>query len=326
MTTILVTGGAGYIGSHACKALAAAGYKPVVYDNLVYGHEWAVCWGPLEIGNIADRDRLAEVFEQYQPEAVIHFAAYAYVGESVQDPLKYYSNNVLGSLSLLHTMRQFGVNKLVFSSTCATYGVPQTERLDEAHPQQPINPYGCSKLMVEQILEDFGQAHGLRYVALRYFNAAGADPEGKIGEVHEPETHLIPLVLQAALGLRSQITVYGDDYDTGDGTCIRDYIHVNDLVDAHVLALEALQAGDGSAVYNLGNGQGYSVNDIIDTARRVSGQHIEVEVGPRRVGDPPVLVATAEKARLELGWRPRYNLIEDIIESAWKWTQKYHQV
>lgn len=298
----------------------------MVYDNLVYGHEWAVRWGPLEIGNIADRDRLAEVFEQYQPEAVIHFAAYAYVGESVQDPLKYYSNNVLGSLSLLHTMRQFGVNKLVFSSTCATYGVPQTERLDEAHPQQPINPYGCSKLMVEQILEDFGQAHGLRYVALRYFNAAGADPEGKIGEVHEPETHLIPLVLQAALGLRSQITVYGDDYDTGDGTCIRDYIHVNDLVDAHVLALEALQAGDGSAVYNLGNGQGYSVNDIIDTARRVSGQHIEVEVGPRRVGDPPVLVATAEKARLELGWRPRYNLIEDIIESAWKWTQKYHQV
>ncbi|HEC11928.1 MAG TPA: UDP-glucose 4-epimerase GalE [Acidiferrobacteraceae bacterium] len=325
MTTILVTGGAGYIGSHACKALAAAGYRPVVYDNLVYGHEWAVRWGPLEMGDIADRVRLGTVFEQYRPEAVMHFAAYAYVGESVLDPLKYYMNNVLGSLSLLYTMRQFDVSKLVFSSTCATYGIPKKEQLDEVHPQQPINPYGCSKLMVEQILEDFGQAYGLRSVTLRYFNAAGADPEGEIGEVHEPETHLIPLALHAALGRRSQVTVYGDDYNTGDGTCIRDYIHVNDLVDAHVLALRALQAGEQSAAYNLGNGQGYSVNEVIETARRVSGKHIKVEVGPRRVGDPPVLVATAEKARLELGWRPRYNSIEDIIGSAWKWAQKYYQ-
>lgn len=238
---ILVTGGAGYIGSHACKALAQAGYTPVAYDNLVYGHRAAVRWGPLEIGDIADRSRLDAVIEQYRPEAVMHFAAYTYVGESVLDPGKYYRNNVVGTLTLLEAMRDHGIQQFVFSSTCATYGEPERIPIDETHPQRPINPYGASKLMIERMLGDFSKAHGLRWIALRYFNAAGADPDGEIGEEHNPETHLIPLVLDAAAGVRPSITIYGDDYATADGTCIRDYIHVSDLADAHVLALHALQ-------------------------------------------------------------------------------------
>ena len=267
---ILVTGGAGYIGSHVCKTLATAGYLPVVYDNLVYGHPRAVRWGPLEQGDLLDRQRLDEVIARHRPEAVLHFAAYAYVGESVEDPDKYYRNNVAVSLTLLEAMRGHGIGKLVLSCTCATYGVPRTIPIPEHHLQAPINPYGASKLMVERMLRDFEHAYGLRSVALRYFNAAGADPDTEIGEDHDPETHLIPLVLDAALGKRPSITVFGDDYDTPDGTCIRDYIHVTDLADAHVLALEYLEDGGISTAYNLGNGRGFSVRELIDCARRIT--------------------------------------------------------
>jgi len=319
--TVLVTGGAGYIGSHACKALARAGYTPVAYDNLVYGHPWAVRWGPLEEGDIADRKRLDAVLEQYRPSAVMHFAAYAYVGESVTDPGKYYRNNVAGTLTLLEAMRDHGVSRLIFSSTCATYGVPLEIPITEAHPQAPINPYGATKWMIERMLADFDTAHGLRSIALRYFNAAGADPDAETGEAHDPETHLIPLVLDAALGRRPEVTVFGDDYDTPDGTCIRDYIHVTDLADAHVLALRALEAGAPSTAYNLGNGQGFSVREVIDRARQVTGRNIPVVIGPRRPGDPPRLVGDATRAMQDLGWQPRYADLDRILETAWAWHQ-----
>lgn len=316
---VLVTGGAGYIGSHACKALAQAGYLPVAFDNLVYGHRWAVRWGPLEVGDIADRARLDAVIAQYRPVAVMHFAAFSYVGESVSDPGKYYRNNVAGTLTLLEAMRDHGIDRLIFSSTCATYGVPMEIPISEAHPQAPINPYGASKWMIERMLADFGAAHGLRSVALRYFNAAGADPEAEIGEDHDPETHLIPLVLDAAAGRRPHITVFGEDYDTPDGTCIRDYIHVTDLADAHVLALRALDAGEPGAAYNLGNGLGFSVQEVIDHAREVTGLKVPVIAGPRRPGDPPRLVGDARRATTELGWQPRYADLDRIIETAWQW-------
>ena len=320
--SVLVTGGAGYIGSHACKALAQAGYTPVVFDNLVYGHPWAVRWGPLEQGDIADRARLDDVLQRYQPAAVMHFAAYAYVGESVQDPGKYYRNNVAGTLTLLEAMRDHEIDKFVFSSTCATYGVPAQIPMPENHPQQPINPYGRSKLMIEQILRDFDTAYGMRSMSLRYFNAAGADPGGEIGEAHDPETHLIPLVLDAAAGRRTAVTVFGDDYDTPDGTCIRDYIHVTDLAAAHVLALQALEQDAASTAYNLGNGQGFSVRQVIDCARRVTGRDIPVEVGPRRAGDPPRLVGNAERIRQELNWQPCYADPETIVRTAWEWHRR----
>ncbi|QFY88442.1 UDP-glucose 4-epimerase GalE [Magnetovirga frankeli] len=329
---VLVTGGAGYIGSHACKALARAGYIPVSYDNLVYGHPWAVRWGPLEQGDILDRRRLDEVMARHQPIAVMHFAAYAYVGESVLDPGKYYRNNVVGSLTLLEAMRDHGIDRFVFSSTCATYGEPQHIPMDEAHPQHPINPYGASKLMIERMLEDFAKAHDLKWIALRYFNAAGADPDGEVGERHDPETHLIPLVLDAAAGLRPSITVYGDDYATEDGTCIRDYIHVSDLAEAHVLALQALQPPDlspklhpegwedcANTAYNLGNGQGFSVRQVIALASQITGCRIPVVHGPRRPGDPPRLIADAGLALKHLGWQPRHASLEAIIASAWYW-------
>jgi UDP-arabinose 4-epimerase len=321
MKHVLVTGGAGYIGSHACKALARAGYAPVAYDNLVHGHRWAVNWGPLVEADIADRTRLDEAISTYQPIAVMHFAAHAYVGESVTDPGKYYRNNVAGTLALLEAMRDHGIDKLVFSSTCATYGVPQRLPLTEDHPQQPINPYGATKLMVERMLADFDAAHGLRSTCLRYFNAAGADPDGEIGECHDPETHLIPLVLDAAAGIRSHITIHGDDYETPDGTCVRDYIHVSDLADAHVLALRALEQGGASTAYNLGNGRGFSVREVIDSARRITGRDIPVVVGERRPGDPPVLVGDAGRVRGELGWQPRHAQLDAIIGSAWHWYQ-----
>jgi UDP-arabinose 4-epimerase len=319
---ILVTGGAGYIGSHACKALAQAGYVPVSYDNLVYGHRWAVRWGPLEVGDIDDRIRLESVIEQYRPTAVMHFAAYAYVGESVTDPGKYYRNNVAGTLTLLETMRDQGIRRLIFSSTCATYGMPNQVPITEDHPQRPVNPYGASKLMIERMLQDFDAAHGIRATSLRYFNAAGADAEGEIGESHDPETHLIPLVLDAAAGCRSAISVYGDDYDTHDGTCIRDYIHVTDLAQAHVLALKALEGGATSNAYNLGNGQGFSVRQVIECAGRVTGRSIPVEIGPRRSGDPPRLVGDATRIREALGWSPRYETLDAILETAWRWHRK----
>lgn len=325
MQTVLVTGGAGYIGSHACKALAHAGYLPVSYDSLEHGHAEAVRWGPLEQGNIADRARLDEVITRHRPLAVMHFAAYAYVGESVSDPGKYYRNNVAGSLTLLEALRDHGIAACIFSSTCATYGVPQRLPLTEDHPQQPINPYGASKLMVERMLGDFDAAHGLRSISLRYFNAAGADPEGETGESHDPETHLIPLVLDAAAGTRPSVTVYGSDYDTADGTCIRDYIHVSDLADAHVLAMRALLDGAKTTAYNLGNGAGFSVHEVIDCARRVTGRDIAVAEGARRPGDPAVLVGDAHRIRTELGWSPRLADLEAIIATAWRWHQRSHR-
>ncbi|MEM9028954.1 MAG: UDP-glucose 4-epimerase GalE [Pseudomonadota bacterium] len=319
---ILVTGGAGYIGSHTCKALAKAGYVPVTYDNLVQGHEDAVRWGPFEQGSILDRERLDAVIAQHNPTAVMHFAAHAYVGESVSDPGKYYTNNVVGSLTLLQAVRDHGVGRFVFSSTCATYGIPDQVPIREATLQQPINPYGASKLMVEQMLSDFASAHGLDYVALRYFNAAGADRDCEIGELHDPETHLIPLVLDAASGRRPNVTVFGTDYDTPDGTCMRDYIHVSDLANAHVKALEFLEAGNGSSVFNLGIGRGFSVREVIDAVERITGLNVPVLYGDRRAGDPAQLVSDATKARDELGWTPEIPDLDEIIRTAWAWHQK----
>lgn len=319
MNHILVMGGAGYIGSHACKSLAAAGYVPVVYDNLVYGHRSAVRWGPFAHGDLLDRPALDAALRDWKPVAVMHFAAFAYVGESVTNPGKYYRNNVSGTLTLLEAMRDAGVGKLVFSSSCATYGVPQAVPIAEDHPQNPINAYGASKLMVERMLRDFDTAHGLRSVSLRYFNAAGADPEGETGEAHDPETHLIPLVLDAAAGRRPDVTVFGDNYPTPDGTCVRDYIHVADLAQAHVLALQALEAGASTTAYNLGNGKGFSVRQVIDTARAVTGRDISVRMGPQRAGDPPELVGDASRIRAELGWQPRHAGLADIIGTAWRW-------
>jgi UDP-arabinose 4-epimerase len=323
MPNILVTGGAGYIGSHACKALAAVGYTPVCYDNLVYGHEWAVQWGPLVKGDLADRERLDQVIKQYRPLAVMHFAAYCYVGESVENPGKYYRNNVAGTLTLLEAMRDHGIERIIFSSSCATYGKPEKIPIPEDHWLNPINPYGRSKRMIEEMLGDFNKAHRIRSISLRYFNAAGADPGGEIGEDHNPETHLIPLVLEAALGRNPDITVFGSDYDTSDGTCVRDYIHVTDLADAHVLALRALETNDRSTFFNLGNGKGFSVNEVIKTCSEVTGREIPTKAGPRRPGDPPILVANADKARKELGWSPHYPDLAFIVETAWKWALKH---
>ena len=317
---ILVTGGAGYIGSHTCKALSRAGFTPVTYDNLVYGHEWAVKWGVLEKGDILDTSRLSRVIATYKPLAVIHFAAFAYVGESVENPAKYYRNNVVGTLSLLEAMHNNGVDKIVFSSTCATYGIPERVPIAEDTPQQPINPYGRSKLMIEQILADYGDAYGLKSVSLRYFNAAGADPEGELGECHDPETHLIPLVLDTAAGRRPNITVYGDDYDTPDGTCIRDYIHVSDLAEAHVCAMIGLGERKLERAYNLGTGSGNSVMDVIDAGRRLTNRNFTVLKGARRPGDPASLVADASRANRDLGWLPKYTKIDDMIETAWAWS------
>ncbi len=317
MTNVLVTGGAGYIGSHTCKALSRAGFTPVTYDNLVYGHEWAVKWGPIEKGDILDISRLSHVIAAYKPFAVIHFAAFAYVGESVEDPAKYYHNNVVGTLSLLEAMRNNCVDKIVFSSSCATYGIPDKIPIVEDSPQRPINPYGRSKLMIEQILADYGNAYGLKSVSLRYFNAAGADPEGELAEQHDPETHLIPLILDAAAGRRPNISVYGDDYDTPDGTCVRDYIHVSDLAEAHVRAMIGLGERKLERAYNLGTGNGYSVMEVIDAVRRLANRDFAVLKGPRRSGDPASLVADASRANRDLGWCARYTRIDDIIETAW---------
>ena len=319
---VLVTGGAGYIGSHACKALSRAGYLPVTYDSLVYGHEWAVKWGPLERGDILDRGRLDEVIEKHQPSAIMHFAAFAYVGESVSDPGKYYRNNVVGSLNLLEAARDRGITKFVFSSTCATYGSPDKLPITEDTLQRPINPYGASKLMVERMVTDFGAAHDLRSVILRYFNAAGADPDGEIGESHDPETHLVPLVLDAASGRRPDVTIFGTDYATKDGTCVRDYIHVSDLADAHVKALDCLDAGGSSGVYNLGNGTGFSVREVVDAVEKVSGVAVPIRYGDRRPGDPEALISDASNARKYLGWQPALPDLSDIIETAWKWHQR----
>jgi UDP-arabinose 4-epimerase len=319
---VLVTGGAGYIGAHTCKLLAERGLTPVCFDNLVYGHRDAVRWGPLEEGDVTDGARLAEVLRKYRPGAVIHFAAFTYVGESVENPGKYYRNNVGGTLNLLEAMRDRQVRRIVFSSTCATYGEPQHIPLTEDHPQNPINPYGATKLMVERMLDDFEAAYGFKSAALRYFNAAGADPETEIGEDHDPETHLIPIVLDVALGRRNEVAVFGDDYDTPDGTCIRDYIHVTDLADAHLKALDHLENEQASLRLNLGNGQGYSVKEVIEAAERVTGRAIRARMAERRAGDPPRLVGDATRARKTLGWTPEYASLETILEHAWAWHRK----
>ncbi len=317
--TILVTGGAGYIGSHTCKYLSQNGYYPVVLDNLSYGHKWAVKWGPFVEGDIRNENLLDKVFKEFRPAAVIHFAAFAYVGESVSDPGKYYKNNVSGTLSLLDAMRRNNCRNIIFSSSCAIYGIPETVPIYEEHPQNPINPYGQSKLMIEQILKDFDSAYGLKHVALRYFNAAGADMEGEIGEDHYPEAHLIPLTIFSALDRRTNLEIYGTDYPTKDGTAIRDYIHVADLAKAHVLSLGFLMKEKQSENFNLGTGQGHSVTEIVDAVKEVSGNKVPVKEGPRRPGDPPVLVAQAKKAKTVLGWTPEYIDIKTVVASAWRW-------
>jgi UDP-glucose 4-epimerase len=322
--SILITGGAGYIGSHTVKYLQQQGYEIIVLDNLVYGHRdliEKVLKVKLILGDLSDRRLLDQIFQTYSIEAVIHFAAYAYVGESVADPAKYYRNNVASTLTLLEAMCQASVKKIVFSSTCATYGVPKQIPIAENHPQNPINPYGKTKLMIEQMLADFAPAYGLESVCFRYFNAAGADPEGLLGEDHDPETHLIPLILDTALGKRDSISIFGTDYPTFDGTCIRDYIHVEDLASAHYLGLEYLLQGGSSDVFNLGNGNGFSVKQVIETAKKVTGREIKVKESDRRLGDPPVLVGSSEKARKILGWNPQYPDLDRIITHAWRWHQ-----
>jgi UDP-arabinose 4-epimerase len=319
MRNILVTGGAGYVGSHTCKALALAGYVPVVLDNLSTGHRWAVKWGPLVEGDIAEQRLVRDTLEKYQSDVVIHFAASASVGEAMENPYKYLHGNVAGSVGLLEAMHEAGARRIVFSSSCATYGVPQTIPISEMDPQTPVNPFGESKLFVERALSWYERAHGFAWVALHYFNAAGADRDGEIGECHEPETHLIPLVVQATLGLRPSVNIMGTDYPTPDGTAIRDYIHVEDLADAHIRALEYLARGGHSTALNLGTGHGYSVREVIASVGRASGRPVPVRESPRRPGDPPLLVAETRRAHEVLSWRPRYANLDPIVSIAWEW-------
>ena len=322
MKNVLVTGGAGYIGSHACKALAKSGYFPIAYDNMIYGNQWAVQWGPHEKGDIRDKERIREVMEKYKPDSVIHFAAYSYVGESVQDPKKYYNNNVGGTLSLLEAMLDYNIRNIVFSSTAATYGAPKKIPMKEDHPQHPVNPYGTTKFMIEKMLQDFGEAYDFRYAILRYFNAAGADPENEIGEHHDPETHLIPRVVMSALGEGEIVEIYGTDYETKDGTAIRDYIHVSDLADAHVSALDYLIDKNENISCNLGTGIGYSVKEVVEAVEKVSNKKIITNNCPRRTGDPEVLIADTNFASERLKWNPKYSELESIIKTAWDWHSK----
>jgi UDP-glucose 4-epimerase len=322
--TVLVVGGAGYIGSHTCLDLANKGYKPVVFDNFSNGHREFIKWGPAEEGDIRDRARLDEVLAKHKPSAILHFAALIEVGESVKDPVSFYENNVIGTLTLLSAAQAAGIKAFVFSSTCATYGLPQSVPLDETHRQVPINPYGRTKYIVEQALADYDQYKGLRSVVLRYFNAAGADFEGRIGEWHQPETHAIPLAIDAALGRRAGFKVFGSDYETRDGTCVRDYIHVLDLADAHVRAVEHLLNGGDSVALNLGTGTGTTVKELLSTIEEVSQRPFPVEYTGRREGDSHTLVANNDKARDVLGWVPQYDLPQ-IIQSAWNWHAKSNQ-
>lgn len=319
MTHVLVCGGAGYIGAHMAKALVQANCDVTVFDNLSTGHRAAVRWGALVEGDLLDKAALGQLFASHRFDAVMHFCALSQVGESVRDPYAYYRNNVIGTLNLLEAMRHAGVGRLVFSSTAAVYGLPLADSLDESHPTLPINPYGASKLMVERVLEDAALAYGLRSVALRYFNAAGADPDGEVGESHTPETHLIPNVLRNALGEGGGLQIFGDDYVTRDGTCVRDYVHVNDLASAHLLAMRHLDTHEGAHRFNLGSGSGYTVLEVIDAAREVTGIPISFSLAPRRPGDPPVLVADSTRAAEVLGWRPSFHAMPAIIETAWRW-------
>lgn len=319
---ILIVGGAGYIGSHLNKEINKKGIETVIFDNLSYGHRDFVKWGTFEKGDLGNIDDIRAVFKKYPIEAVMHFAAFTYVGESVEDPQKYYTNNVKNTLNLLQVMLEENVKYFVFSSTCATYGNPVEIPITENHPQNPINPYGKGKLMVETVLKDYSDAYGLKYASLRYFNAAGADPESEVGELHNPETHLIPLILDVAAGRREDIKIFGTDYDTPDGTCIRDYIHVTDLAEAHILALEYLQNSGESDFFNLGNGNGFSVKEVIETAEEVTGKNIKAVEAERRAGDPPILVGSSDKAKEKLNWKPKYDELSTIIETAWNWHKK----
>ncbi len=323
MLTVLVTGGAGYIGSHTCKALSRAGYLPVTFDNMSAGHEWAVKWGPLEKGDIRDLDRLTEVLNKYNPCAIMHFAASIAAGESVENPLSYYDNNVVGALRLLDAAHSCGVRHIVFSSSATVYGSPDSNPIDEDHPIRPTNPYGRTKAMIETILRDSHTAHNFQVICFRYFNAAGADPDGDIGEAHEPETHLIPLVLEAAIN-GTEIQIFGTDYDTPDGTCIRDYVHVTDLAEAHVLGLKQVLDDPGFDAFNLGTGRGYSVKEVIRLAEQVAGLTIRTRDRARRRGDPPALVSSAARAQTKLAWSPARPELSSTIIDAWRWRMRDH--
>lgn len=324
--TVLVTGGAGFIGSHACKALSQAGFTPVVYDDLSSGNAEAVKFGPLEQGDIRDRARLEAVMTKHKPVAIMHFAALIQVGDSVKNPATYYDNNVLGSYALLEAARAQGIGHMVFSSTAAVYGNPVTELIAETHPKAPINPYGNTKLAMENMIRDYAGAYPMHYAILRYFNAAGADVEGELGPAYKTNSHLITLMMDVATGLSPEMKVFGDDYATPDGTAIRDYIHITDLAEAHVLALQHIMDGRGSVTLNLGTSKGSSVKDVIETARRVTGQAIPAVMNPRRAGDPPLLVAEAALARTTLGWAPQYSSLDTILSTAWSWAQKQKEL
>ena len=319
---ILIVGGAGYIGSHVNKYLSKKGYETIVFDNLSKGHRELVKWGKFIEGDLGKIEEVRKVFKENKIEAVMNFAAFIEVGESVKDPEKYYWNNTVNTLNLLKVMKESGVNKIIFSSTAATFGNPQYVPIDEKHLQSPINPYGMTKLMIENIFKDYEKAYGLKYVVFRYFNACGADVEAETGEWHEPESHLIPLVFQAAMGIRENIKIFGTDYQTADGTCIRDYVHVADLAQAHWLGLERLLKGGESEFYNLGNGKGFSVREVIESVKRVTGKNFEVVEDVRREGDPAVLIAGSEKAKSELGWKPEFTSLDEIVRTAWEWEKK----
>lgn len=320
---VMVVGGAGYIGSHTVRALSEAGHEPLILDNLIAGHEEVArrLGVPLIQGDLNHPDQIREALDSQLVDAVMHFAAHAYVGESVTHPAKYYLNNVIGTVQLLEAMRTVGIRLFIFSSTCATYGNPQTDTLDETHVQQPINPYGWTKLMVEQVLKDYDHAYGMRHAALRYFNAAGASHDALLGEDHDPETHLIPLCLQVANRTRDHLVIYGNDYSTPDGTCVRDYIHVEDLADAHVRALDHLVRGGDSIMVNVGTGSGHSVQSVIEACQEVTGRPVKTVMGTRRAGDPPILVAQARMVHDVLGWKPKYTELGPIVETAWRWVQ-----
>ncbi len=323
---ILIVGGAGYIGSHTNKLLYQKGFHTTVLDNLGRGHRELVKWGTFIHGDLENKTLLQDIFREYSIDTVMHFSAFAYVGESYNNPAIYYHNNVSNTINLLNVMVEHDVKKFIFSSSCTIFGEPQYLPIDENHPKNPINPYGWSKLMVEKILDDYDRAYGLRYVSLRYFNAAGADPECEIGEWHEPETHLIPLILDVALGKSKYVKIFGKDYGTPDRTCIRDYIHVTDLADAHILALKYLLNGGKSDIYNLGNGRGFSVREVITVAQDVTKEKIQSVESPRRPGDPPVLIGSSEKAKRTLRWNPQYESLYAIIETAWKWHKKLQRL
>ena len=317
--SVLVAGGAGYIGSHVCKALAQAGYQPVVLDSLVCGHRWAVRWGPLEVGDIADAERVADLVRRHRIESLIHCAAFTYVGESMREPLRYFANNVAGTIRLLEACTKNGLRNVVFSSTAAVYGEPRELPIPETHATAPINPYGESKAMIERVLLWLQRSAGMRHAVLRYFNAAGADPEGEIGEAHDPETHLVPLAVMAALGRTPPLQLFGEDYDTHDGTPVRDYIHVADLADAHIAALARLEAGDDSITVNLGTGRGASVREVVAAVERIGGKRVPTTLAARRAGDPALLVAAPGAASARLGGTPRRSDLETIVATAWRW-------